>query len=162
MRGEPRVDRPTPYWNIAMPAPLPWSWAVERLERARNYWIVLQRTSGHPYARPVWGVWLDGALHFDSSSMDANLRAGGGVEVHLESGDEVVILAGTASAVTDRARLERMAVAINAKYRWDWTPEGFPAPYVLRPLRAYGWCSDPTGADRGALFGETGTRWTFG
>ncbi|HLF69630.1 MAG TPA: pyridoxamine 5'-phosphate oxidase family protein [Actinomycetota bacterium] len=158
---KPKVDRPLGYWDTESEAPLPWSWASERLERARNYWVVLKRKNGRAYARPVWGVWLDGAFYFDSSSMDQNLATDPEVSVHLESGDEVVIVDGRAERVSDPGARTVLADAINAKYAWDWSPDRFPAPFVIRPKRAFGWCSDPTGMDRGRLFGESGTRWTF-
>jgi len=41
---------------------LPWSWAVERLSAAHNYWICTTRPDGRPHAVPVWGVWLDDAV----------------------------------------------------------------------------------------------------
>lgn len=158
---EPARTRPRPYWDVEAEPPLPWPWAIERLEGARNYWVVLSRPDGRPSARPVWGVWLEGAFLFDSGSMDAKLTADPRVEVHLESGDEVVILVGEAERVRDPETLRSMADAINAKYRWDWKPDGFPAPFRVRPVHAFGWISDPSGLDRGANFGRTGTRWTF-
>lgn len=161
MSSQPTRSRPRPYWDLDAEAPLPWSWAIERLERARNYWIAHSRLDGRAAARPVWGVWSGDSLLFDSGSLDHKLRAEPRVEVHLESGDEVVILIGDAEHVHDRDTLRAMADAINAKYHWDWQPDGFPAPFRVRPVRALGWQSDPTGLDRGALFGRTGTRWTF-
>ena len=83
------------------------------------------------------------------------------VSVHLESGDEVVVIDGRAERVNDQGVRTVMAEAINTKYAWDWSPDQFPAPFVVRPKRAFGWCSDPTGRDKGKLFAESGTRWTF-
>lgn len=158
---DPARSRPIPYWDADAEAPLPWVWATERLERARNYWVVLMRSNGRPTARPVWGVWLGDSLFIDSGSMAAKLSADPRVEVHLESGDEVVIITGEAERVSDPAALRSMADLINAKYHWDWEPDRFPAPFRIRPKRALGWMSDPTGLDRGELFARTGTRWTF-
>jgi len=36
---------------------LPWSWAVERLSRSRNYWLATIRPEGGPHVMPVWAVW---------------------------------------------------------------------------------------------------------
>jgi len=44
---------------------LPWSYAVERLTSARNYWLATCRPSGAPHTTPVWGIWLDDALYLD-------------------------------------------------------------------------------------------------
>lgn len=76
---------------------LPWSWAEERLTAARNYWICSAGDDGRPHAMPVWGLWLEGGLLFGTartSRKGRNLRRNPAVVVHLESGDEVVILEG--------------------------------------------------------------------
>ena len=78
---------------------LPWSFARERLERARNYWVCTVRPDGRPHAAPVWGVWAKNALYFETartSQKARNLAANPAIVVHLESGDEVVIIEGTA------------------------------------------------------------------
>ncbi|MGH2830161.1 MAG: pyridoxamine 5'-phosphate oxidase family protein [Actinomycetota bacterium] len=161
--AEPKQSRPqTSYLDQDAPAPLPWRWAQERLARARNYWLATTRGDGHPRARPVWGVWLDGALYFDSGSSVAILEREPRIELHLESGDEVVILSGIAEKVADETERQRFLEAFNPKYRWNWAPPAPPALYVLRPAKALGWLSDPTGEDWGNIFGATATRWTFG
>jgi hypothetical protein len=35
---------------------LEWAWAVERLNRSRNYWIATARPDGRPHVAPVWGT----------------------------------------------------------------------------------------------------------
>src|SRR5918912_177072 len=87
---------------------LPWIWAEERLADARNYWIATTSPNRTPHVMPVWGVWLDGAVCFgtDRQSRKArNLAANPAVAVHLESGDEVVVLHGPAVKVTDPERV---------------------------------------------------------
>lgn len=162
-KDEPARSRPkTDYLDQDVPAPLPWRWAAERLTRARNYWLVTTRPDGRPRSRPVWGVWLDGTFYFDSGSSVQILAANPNVEVHLESGDEVVILEGTVEPVADPDARARFLEVFNPKYRWNWEPPAPPALYALRPRKALGWVSDPSGEDWGAIFGATGTRWTFG
>jgi hypothetical protein len=81
---------------------LPWSWAEERLVASRNYWIVTASEERGPHAMPVWGLWRDGGLVFSSgaSSRKArNLLADPRVVVHLESGDEVVVVEGEAERI---------------------------------------------------------------
>ena len=56
---------------------LPWSWAVERLERSRSYWLASTPPDGAPHLAAVWGLWSDGALHFSTggtSRKATNLR----------------------------------------------------------------------------------------
>ena len=151
---EPRASRPNiPGYGVPEndEGLLPWSHVVERLERARNYWIVTAGANGRPHAMPVWGGWVDGALYFGAGPRSArNIAANPKVVVHLESGDDVVILEGTAEEVknADPAFVARFADAYAAKY--DWRPEEVGG-YVLRPRVAYAWTKFPQDA----------TRWRF-
>jgi nitroimidazol reductase NimA-like FMN-containing flavoprotein (pyridoxamine 5'-phosphate oxidase superfamily) len=136
---------------------LPWSWTVERLTDARNYWICTTCPDGRPHAAPVWGVWLDGAVWFATaraSRKSRNLAANPAVIIHLESGDETVILEGSAEEVHDIAALERFVDAYAPKYgiRPDTADEG-NIVYVLRPVAAQTW------EERN--YPRTATRWLF-
>jgi general stress protein 26 len=129
---------------------LAWSWAEERLEASRNYWIVTAGADGEPAAVPVWGVWADGAVYFGTSPASRkgrHLARDPRVVVHLESGDEVVILYGEAEVVeVDDSVLD----AYEAKY-------GYRPPstqlYCLRPARALAWLE--------ADYPKTATRFDF-
>jgi hypothetical protein len=117
---------------------LPWSWAVERLERSRNYWICTTRPDGSPHAAPVWGLWWDGAVRFGTSPESRkgkNLEHDPRVLIHLESGDEVVTLEG---AIQREPIDDAMADAYKAKYGFRPDPSQGPW-YVLRPARAFAW-----------------------
>jgi general stress protein 26 len=143
---EPSRRRP-PFKGYGVPASedgmLPWSWAAERLEKARNYWVTTTRPDGRPHSMPVWGIWLDGAFYFGSgrnSAKSRNLAANPAIVVHLESGDETVILEGLAESVLDEALEQRVDEVYGAKY--DFTPDssGESDPwFVVRPERAYAW-----------------------
>jgi hypothetical protein len=138
---------------------LAWSWAESRLEAARSYWIASVCASGHPHARPVWGVWLDSCLYFSSGSrIRANLERDSHVSVNLESGDECVILEGDARLLHDAALTTHIAAVYNAKYSWDIqaSPGEF---FEVRPRVVFGWLCDGSGLDGGALFSHTATRW---
>jgi general stress protein 26 len=129
---------------------LPWSWAEERLAASRNYWIVTAGADGEPSAAPVWGVWADGALYFGTnprSQKGRNLARDPRVVVHLESGDEVVILHGEVGVSEVE---ESVADAYEAKYDYR-----LPSPRLLRlrPRRAFAW----TETD----FTTTATRFNF-
>lgn len=115
-----RPHAPSSY-GIATPREglLPWSWAVERLAAARNYWVASVSADGVPHAMPVWGLWLGDAFWFgtDRASRKArNLVGNPRLSVHLESGDEVVILEGVVTEARDGAALESFAAAYEAKY----------------------------------------------
>jgi hypothetical protein len=133
---------------------LPWSWATERLLAGRNFWVATTRPDGRPHAMPVWGVWLDGAAYFGASPESRkarNLARDPRVIVHLESGDEVVVLEGEA----ERVELdERIAEAFQQKY--DWRPElpGGEGWFRVSPSIAYAWLERD--------YPNTATRFSFG
>jgi Pyridoxamine 5'-phosphate oxidase len=142
---EPRRRRP-PFRDYGIPTDdegmLAWHWAATRLGDARNYWVSTTRPDGRPHAMPVWGVWLDDGFFFGtgrSSAKARNLAANPAVVVHLESGDEVVILEGAADEVVDGELAERVNRSYASKYDWR-ADAGDPSPfYVVRPRRAYAW-----------------------
>ena len=106
---------------------------------------------------PVWGVWLDQNFLFStslSSQKGRNLARNPNLVVHLESGDDVVILEGVAEEVTDLDWLARFADAYDAKYQFR--PDIHDAKngtYALRVKTAFAWLEPdfPGGA----------TRWQF-
>ncbi len=122
---------------------LPWRWATERLEQSRNYWISTTRPDTRPHAMPVWGVWLDDAFFFSSGSTSAkarNLAANPAIVVHVESGNEAVILEGRAERVLDDALSRRVSEVYWPKYDVNWDTSGEPDSwFVVRPARAYAW-----------------------
>jgi PPOX class probable F420-dependent enzyme len=119
---------------------LPWSWAVERLEAARSYWVATVRENGSPHAAPLWGLWLADGLVFSTSPESRkgkNLRRDPRVAMHLESGDEVVILEGEVEAV---AIDDSIADAYDAKYGFRPDPADPSSLWLrLRPTVAYAW-----------------------
>jgi hypothetical protein len=160
---DPVASRPRMFGGHPEPVPLPWAWAEARLRAAPHYWVATTRPDGRPHSRPVWGVWLDGAVWFGTGSLAVgNLAENPEVTVHLESGGEVVIVEGRAEPVSDPARLGPVLDAYNRKYHWDLDLASLPGPFhAVRPRVAFGWVSDPTGLDRGSAFQGTATRWQF-
>jgi PPOX class probable F420-dependent enzyme len=101
-RTRPRIE---PGYGISADEQgmLSWEWVTERLLAARNYWIVTTKPDGGPHAAPVWGLWREGAIVFStspSSRKGRNLSRDSRVVVHLESGDEVVIVEGVAEQIS--------------------------------------------------------------
>jgi hypothetical protein len=88
------------------------------MAQARNYWIGTTDPDGAPHTVPVWGVWLDDTLFFGGGQTRwmRNLARNPAALVHLESGDDVVIIEGIAEWVTDRTLLRRASRASAVKY----------------------------------------------
>jgi hypothetical protein len=167
-RAGPTAGRPRLPAGYGVPATevglLPWAWAEERLAGARHYWVGTAGPAGRPHAVPVWGVWHDGALYVGghpATRTARNLAANPRVAVHVERGDDIVIVEGGAEPVTDAPLLRRLAAAGAAKYfggadaaEADAGAGGGDAhvTYALRPRVAFGW---------GAGFPADMTRWRF-
>ena len=124
---------------------LPFSCAEKRLAQSRNYWICTSRPDGRPHSIPVWGFWLDGALYFGtarSSRKGRNLAHNAAVSVHLESGDDVVIVEGYANEVRDgdRTTFKKLNSASRAKYKMPLTTiPGETVVYCVRPRVVLAW-----------------------
>lgn len=117
---------------------LPWSWAVERLAVAHNYWVATASGERGPHAMPVWGLWREEAFVFSTGTTSRkarNLAADPRIVVHLESGDEVVLLEGVAEPAE-----ATIAVVDEYEAKYAFRPEvGVDGWYRVRPSRAYGW-----------------------
>ncbi|MCC7354279.1 MAG: pyridoxamine 5'-phosphate oxidase family protein [Anaerolineae bacterium] len=134
----------------------PWSHVSERMAKARNYWVATTQPDGRPHVAPVWGLWLDEAFYFSTgkrSRKARNLDLNSGIVVHLESGDDVVILEGVAEKVTDATLLARLDKAYFTKYKVQMVGGDNPI-YTLRPRVAYAWLERD--------FPGSATRWQFG
>ncbi len=158
----PRATRPnfTPGYGIEPKLTkemVTWT-AVERaLAKSRNYWVTTASKKGLPHAAPVWGLWLDGAVWFatDSKSRKGrNLAANPSIVVHLESGDDVVILEGRAERITSATALGRFADAYKEKYAFRPDPKDpNSAFYRLRHKRAFAWHE--------SNFPKSASKWVF-
>src|SRR5215210_5224232 len=127
-----------------------WEWVVEQLEKARNYWICTVRPDGRPHAVPVWAVWVEGTLYFDGhpqTRWGRNLAKNPALTVHLENGNQVVIVEGTIQDLPalDRERAEVVVAAFAAKY--DYPPDVEElikrGLFAIRPSVVFAWTSFP-------------------
>lgn len=125
---------------------LEWSHVDTRLERARHYWVATTDADGRPHSVPVDGVWLESSLYFGGGDTRwmRNLRANPRVAIHLESGDDVVIVEGAVAFVDGPdALLEKLATASKAKYGFAY----LGPCWSLTPQVAFAWTNltkDPT------------------
>ena len=113
------------------------------------------RPDGRPHTTPVWGLWVDGTFYFGvgpDSRKARNLAENPNVAVHLESGNDVVILEGAAELVADPdpGLVERLTTSSAAKY--GMSSDDIEGSYAVRPRVVFAWSE---GGPR------TYTRWTF-
>lgn len=137
--------------------PLSWSWVVDRMSKARSYWVATNRRGGTPHVVPVWGVWVEGGFCFftDRASLKSrNVERDPRAVVHLESGDKVVVMEGRLDSTTEPVIVNQVACAYKVKYGIDVVPgDCGPVMYRLTHGKVLAW-------DEGD-FPRTATRWTF-
>jgi len=161
--GEPKATRPymPGYGEYATKGkgPMPWSWAAERLTKAHTYFIATVSPDRRPHVMAVWGIWMDNAFFFCAgprSRKVRNLAANPRCVVHIEPGEEPVIMEGTAEEVKDPERRARFIETYDLKYDWhNWDLENSQAIYMVHPTTAFG-ILENTNDDTESL-----TRWTF-
>jgi nitroimidazol reductase NimA-like FMN-containing flavoprotein (pyridoxamine 5'-phosphate oxidase superfamily) len=88
---------------------------------------------------PKWGVWINGKIYFDGSPETRhakNIAENPNICLHLESGDDVVIVEGTCRAIP------KPSPKLGA-----WIAQAYSAKYA-----ALGYSPEPTQWDNGGLF----------
>lgn len=128
---------------------LTWPDVASRLAPWRSYWLGTTTPSGAPHAAPVWGAVLDDVfcIFSERGTVKArNIAADPRVIVHLESGEEVLIVRGVADDIGGPADLPRVLAAFAAKYTGEddrpYLPGVDPAVdviYAIRPRSAMMW-----------------------
>lgn len=135
-----------------------WAEVSGRLAAARTYWMGTTTPSGAPHAAPVWGVVTGGTLYLYSerSSVKArNLAADPRVVVHLESGEDVVIMRGIAEDLGTPGQVPSVVAALAAKYTspedqqyLPGTDPDFDVVYAIKPQSAMTWRLDDYAASQ--------------
>jgi nitroimidazol reductase NimA-like FMN-containing flavoprotein (pyridoxamine 5'-phosphate oxidase superfamily) len=142
---------------------LPWSWAVERLERATIYWLATAGAAGTPHLIPIWGTWVDGHWYVEGgpTRWQRNLRENPQLAIHIESATgEVVIVEGQAvEIVAPDPDLATLIAAGYAKYKpgyaadpANWDQGGL---WRMRPAKAFAWTTFPKDMTRYTFADET-------
>ncbi|WKG04519.1 pyridoxamine 5'-phosphate oxidase family protein [Mycolicibacterium sp. HK-90] len=142
--------------------PTGWPTTTGALDTAELYWLTTVRGDGRPHVTPLVGVWTDGAFVFCTGPAEQkarNLQAGAAVVVTTgtntwNAGLDVVV-EGTATRVTGRARLTALADVYRAKYGDDWDfdcddevfdPQGEAAiVYQVSPAKVIAFAKSPHG-----------------
>jgi hypothetical protein len=129
-----------------------WADVAKRLSAARTYWLGTTMVSGAPHAAPVWGVVTGETLYLYSerSTLKArNLAADPRVVVHLESGEDVLIVRGTAEDLGAPSAVPAVVAALAAKYTRPEDPPYLPSAdpdfdvvYAICPNSAMAWRLD--------------------
>jgi general stress protein 26 len=142
--------------------PTPWSDAARVLEAAELYWLTTVRSDGRPHVTPLIGVVQDGAVHFCTGLREQKARnLEHNANVALTTGNNAwaqgldVVVEGTAVRIVDRAELQRLADAYEAKYGSTWhfdvgdgvfgTGELAAAVFRIEPDKVLAFAKEPHG-----------------
>lgn len=147
----PRTMRPKlPKGYVESPtSEVSWSYVENRLAESTNYWLCTVYPDGRPHVVPRWGVFLDGKFYYDGSPDTRharNLEKNSNATLHLESGNDVVIMEGTSQAAPkpEPELAQRLSAVYTAKYRSEgyapkpdqWDKGGL---YVFTPRQCLAW-----------------------
>ncbi len=147
----PKVTRPSfPKGYVDHPiSEVSWEYVEKRLIEAINYWLCSVRPDGRPHVIPRWGAYLDGRFYYDGSPETRhalNILQNPQVSLHLESGNDVVIMEGTSQPAgkPDPDLARRLSRAYCAKYASDgyaptptqWDEGGL---YIFTPRQCLAW-----------------------
>jgi hypothetical protein len=154
MASEPKADRPHApgyFKKELMDDLLPWSWAVDLMNRVRNPTISTVRTDGRVHAMPVWGIWLDDVYCLSTaitSVKSNNLKANPSCVITSTEGDDSVVLEG-------RAEIAPLPEGFTAAYQEKYGEKIDEGPiWIVRPRMAFAFQANEN-------FDKTATRWTF-
>jgi hypothetical protein len=90
----------------------------------------------------VWGLWFEERFYFATSPKSVtgqNISVNPSLSVNLESGDDVVILEGTAEVVTDRPFLSRLDEVYFSKYSYHLVHVAGAPVHTLRHKVVFAW-----------------------
>jgi hypothetical protein len=154
MPTEPRTDRPVApgYFDPAQTdALLPWSWAIDLMNRTRNPILSTVRPDGRAHAMPIWGVWLDDRYCLSTaitSVKSKNLMANPACAITSSIDPDCVVLEG-------RAEIAELPDGFTEAYKDKYGQSIDEGPiWVVRPRVAFAFQADDN-------FAHTATRWTW-
>jgi pyridoxine/pyridoxamine 5'-phosphate oxidase len=141
----------------------PWAEAEAALIAAELYWLTTVRVDGRPHVTPLIGAYHEGAVHFVTGSGEQKARnLEHARKVAMTTGTNTwakgldIVVEGEAVRVTDTAKLEALADAIEAKYGAVWhfdvagdafDGQGEDPGYVFRvePAKVLAFAKEPHG-----------------
>jgi len=144
---------PTGYNDTGEQAPLSWPEIERRLEQAKHFWFSTADADGAPHARPIWAAWIDQTLYADgyvrATRWGRDLLANPRIQVHLESGTDVVIIDGQFSTDNDLTpdAFAQVQASYLARYE-NYQPESAGELFMIKPRHVLAWTRFPVDATR--------------
>ncbi|MEU9018402.1 pyridoxamine 5'-phosphate oxidase family protein [Actinomadura sp. NPDC048394] len=120
---EPAAEPPAGLHGVPLTS-LTWQDALARVAANETYLLATSGPDARPHVVPVLGVWLDGAVCFNTgreTRKARDLASNAGCAVTVPGDDADLVIEGTAHLVRDPDHLRRVAELFPAKYPW-WHP----------------------------------------
>lgn len=135
-----------------------WSEVSRQLADSRNYWICTTRADGRPHAMPVWGFWMEDSIYFGTARATLkarNITRNPNIVVHLESGDDAIIVecGVEEQPLTDAAFRKRVDILSRKKYKMPLMVLPESVLYRAKPKVVLAW--------REKDFPKSATRWVL-
>ena len=152
-----RLELPRGYERSDTHRVLSWNGIRRQLAEALNYWLVTSDQEGVPHVTPVWGTWVDDAFYFTgipTAKWARNIETRPRASIHLESGDNVVIVDGVVEdlpSIQDEGVSREIVDSWTSKYGRLIPDPVADGMFCLRASKARGWTEFPNDV----------TSWTF-
>lgn len=154
--GGPEVGRPQmPGYGVpdSLDGALPWTWALDVMDKTKDFFVSTTRPDGRPHSMPVWGLWSNDLFVFSTaitSVKSVNLKADPRIAVGGADGPRAIVIEGVARIV----ELDEVPDFVPAyKTKYDYTIDQGPV-WAIEPTVAFGFVEDDS-------FAPTATRWKF-
>lgn len=121
-----------------------WAQASKKLRDEEVYWISTSSLTGKPHAAPVWGIWKNDRFYFEtdpSSVKGKNLAENPRAVVHVQDGQDTVIVEGVCAAEKRRKVLSSLRSGYLRKYDYgpDWSGESSQTVFQVKPKIVHAW-----------------------
>jgi general stress protein 26 len=121
-----------------------WDHADSKLAGETVYWISTATRQGKPHSAPVWGIWKNDRLYFEthpSSAKGRNLTANPRLVVHVQDGNDTVIVEGTARREKSAKVLDLLVKEYTRKYGYtpDWSNTRDHIVFKVDPKIVHAW-----------------------
>ena len=121
-----------------------WEHANRKLAGETVYWVSTASRLGQPHAVPVWGIWKQNRFYFETdpkSVKGRNLLTNQSLVVHVQDGNDTVILEGKALKEKRSEKLDELKKDYTRKYQYtpDWSNERAQIVFRVEPRIAHAW-----------------------
>lgn len=121
-----------------------WEHANDKLALETVYWVSTASRLGQPHAAPVWGIWKENRFYFETdpkSVKGRNLLDNQSLIVHVQDGNDTVILEGKARKENRPKKLLELKNDYTAKYQYtpDWSKQRVQIVFRVEPRIAHAW-----------------------